>query len=48
MWRIWVTELRIYMVKWSYISEDNVEGFVGECGSNSMSEEGSEEYCGKQ
>jgi hypothetical protein len=25
-----------------------VEGFVGECGSNFMSEEGGEEYCGKQ
>jgi hypothetical protein len=32
----------------SYISEDNVEGFVGECGSNFMSEKGGEEYCGKQ
>jgi hypothetical protein len=25
-----------------------VVGFVGESGFNSMSEEGSEEYCGKQ
>jgi hypothetical protein len=32
----------------SHISEDSVVGFVGESGFNSMSEEGSEEYCGKQ